>query len=297
MIKQCFNNHFHLYPITILLPSRSIPVNVRSSNKYKQILTSIAEIGLIEPIMIFITEHGEHKILDGHLRIEALKDLEITHAHCLISPVEDTYSYNKRVNHLTILQEQRMLQKAVESGVSVEKLCAVLGLSQGIINTRLRISEGISKEALALLADKNVSQNVFDVLRKIKLHKQMDFVSTMVTLNNFTKKFTLSMLHALPAEHLVRKPDNPPEDKDMIKTLARLEKEMAALQVETQDIQNEFAENNLNLMVVRSYIAKLLSKNEIIHWLYDNKSEYLDVLKKVLGVKHLNEIQPDQHSV
>jgi len=297
MIKQCFNNHFHLYSIAILLPSRSIPVNVRASNKYKQILTSIAEIGLIEPIIIFITENGEHEILDGHLRIEALKDLGIAHAHCLISPVEDTYSYNKRVNHLTILQEQRMLQKAVESGVSVEKLCAVLGLSQGIINTRLRISEGISKEALALLADKNVSQNVFDVLRKIKRHKQMDFVSTMVTLNNFTKKFALSMLHALPAEHLVRKPDNAPEDKDMIKTLARLEKEMAALQVETQDIQNEFAENNLNLMVVRSYIAKLLSKNEIIHWLYDNKSEYLDVLKKVLGVKHLNEIQPGQHSV
>ncbi|CNJ32668.1 RepB plasmid partitioning protein [Yersinia frederiksenii] len=297
MIKQCFNNHFHLYPIASLLPSRSIPVNVRSSNKYKQILTSIAEIGLIEPVMIFITENGEHKILDGHLRIEALKDLGITHAHCLISPVEDTYSYNKRVNHLTILQEQRMLQKAVESGVSVEKLCAVLGLSQGIINTRLRISEGISKEALALLADKNVSQNVFDVLKKIKLHKQIDFVSTMVTLNNFTKKFALSMLHALPAEYLVRKPDNAPDDKDMIKTLARLEKEMAALQVETQDIENEFAENNLNLMVARSYIAKLLSKNEIIHWLYDNKSEYLDVLKKVLGVKHLNEIQPSQHSV
>jgi len=297
MIKQCFNNHFHLYPIMSLSSSRSLPINVRSSNKYKQILTSIAEVGLIEPIIIFITDNGEYKILDGHLRIEALKDLKVTHAHCLISPVEDTYSYNKRVNHLTILQEQRMLLKAVESGVSVEKLCAVLGLSQGIINTRLRISEGISKEALALLADKNVSQNVFDVLRKIKLNKQMDFVATMITLNNFTKKFALSMLHALPAEHLVRKPDNASEDKDMIKTLARLEKEMAALQVETQDIQNEFAENNLNLMVVRSYIAKLLSKNEIIHWLYDNKSEYLDVLKKVLGVKHLNEIQPGQHSV
>lgn len=296
MIKQCFNNHFHLYPIANLSPSRSIPVNVRSSNKYKQILTSIAEIGLIEPIIIFITDYGEHKILDGHLRIEALKDLATSHAHCLISPVEDTYSYNKRVNHLTILQEQRMLQKAVESGVSVDKLCAVLGLSPGIINTRLRISEGISKESLALLADKNVSQNVFDVLRKIKPHKQMDFVSTMVALNNFTKKFALSMLHALPAEHLVRKPDNAPEDKDMVKTLARLEKEMAALQVETQDIQNEFAENNLNLMVVRSHIAKLLSKNEIIHWLYDNKSEYLDVLKKVLGVKHLNEVQLGQHS-
>lgn len=78
-------------------------------------------MGLIEPIIIFIAENGKHKIFDGHLRIEALKDLGITHAHCLISPVEDTYSYNKRVNHLTILQEQRMLQKAVKSGVSVEK--------------------------------------------------------------------------------------------------------------------------------------------------------------------------------
>lgn len=291
MIKQCFNNHFQSYPIEVLIPSRTLPVNIKSSGKYKQIVNSIAEIGLIEPVMTFINDNGDQKILDGHLRIEALRDLNITHAHCLISPVEETYSYNKRVNHLTILQEQKMLQKAVESGVPVEKLCAVLGLSQSIINTRLRISDGITKEVLALLSEKNVSQNIFDILRKIKPYKQIEFVTTMITLNNFTRKFALSMLHILPSEHLVRKNDNTPEDKDMVKTLARLEKEMATLQIETQNIQNEYAENNLNLIIVKSYIAKLLRKNDIIHWLYDNKCEYLDVLKKIIGIESLNEIE------
>lgn len=291
MIKQCFNNHFQSYLIETLTPSRTLPVNIKSSEKYKKIVSSITEIGLIEPVMIFIHDNGEQKILDGHLRIEALKDLNITHAHCLISPVEDTYSYNKRVNHLTILQEQKMLQKAVESGVPVEKLCAVLGLSQSIINTRLRISDGIAKEVLALLAEKNVSQNVFDILRRIKPYKQIEFVTTMITLNNFTKKFALSMLHTLPSEHLVRQIGNTTEEKDMVKTLARLEKEMAALQIETQNIQNEYAENNLNLIIVKSYIAKLLRTNDVIHWLYDNKCEYLDVLKKVVGIESLNKIE------
>ncbi|QJW56417.1 Nucleoid occlusion protein [Serratia plymuthica] len=291
MIKQCFNNHFKSYLIETLTPSRTLPVNIKSSEKYKKIVSSITEIGLIEPVMIFIHDNGEQKILDGHLRIEALKDLNITHAHCLISPVEDTYSYNKRVNHLTILQEQKMLQKAVESGVPVEKLCAVLGLSESIINTRLRISDGIAKEVLALLAEKNVSQNVFDILRRIKPYKQIEFVTTMITLNNFTKKFALSMLHTLPSEHLVRQIDNTTEEKDMVKTLARLEKEMAALQIETQNIQNEYAENNLNLIIVKSYIAKLLRTNDVIHWLYDNKCEYLDVLKKVVGIESLSKIE------
>lgn len=290
MIKQCFDSHFQIYSVELLSQSRVLPINIKFSSKYKQILTSIAEIGLIEPVIIFINDDGTHKILDGHLRIEALKDLKIAHAHCLISPVDETYSYNKRVNRLTILQEQKMLQKAVESGVSIDKLCAVLGISSSTLNTRLRISDGIAKEALALLAEKNISQNVFDVLRKIKPYKQIEFVTTMVALNNFTRKFALSMLHALPPEHLIKKVNDDSGNKDIVKTLARLEKEMAALQVETQNIQNEYAENNLNLIIVKSYIAKILRSNDIIHWLYDNKIEYLEVLKQVLGAENLHEI-------
>ncbi|EMT6382776.1 plasmid partitioning protein RepB C-terminal domain-containing protein [Providencia rettgeri] len=290
MIKQCFKNSFSSYPLDSLINSVSLPCNVKSSTKYKQIRSSIAEIGLIEPIVIFINDDNEHKILDGHLRAEALRDLDIQSAHCLISPVEETYSYNKRVNRLTILQEQKMLQKAIESGVSVDKLCSVLGLSTKTINLKLHISDGISKEALALLAEKNIAISVFNILRKIKPYKQTEFVSTMIAVNNFTRKFALSMLHALAPEHLVKKNNEVQENTDIVKKLFRLEKEMASLQIETQNIQNEYAENNLTLIIVKSYIVKLLSTNDIIHWLYDNHMEYLDILKKVSCIDNLNEI-------
>ncbi|MDR1844957.1 MAG: RepB plasmid partitioning protein [Citrobacter amalonaticus] len=288
MIKQCFESYFQLYPIDRLVCSRPLPVNIRMSSKYKQIMTSVSEIGLIEPVVIFI-EDDVHKILDGHLRIEVLKDLNITHAHCLVSPVNEAYTYNKRVNRLTILQEQKMLRKAVESGVSTDKLCAVLGVSPGIINTRLHISDGIAKEVIALLAEKNVSQNIFDILRKMKHYKQTECVRTMISLNNFTKKFALSLLHSMSPEHLVTK-NKDESNKDLIKTLARLEKEMAALQVETQNIQHEYAENNIRLIIVKSYIIKLFRNSEIMHWLYDYNIEFFDLLKKVSGIDDLNNI-------
>ncbi|MBM1020211.1 RepB plasmid partitioning protein [Enterobacter sp. A11] len=290
MIKQCFSNQFQTYPVEDLKKSRSLPVNIKSSTKYKQILTSITEIGLIEPVVIFIGDDGIQKILDGHLRVEALKDLGISHAHCLVSPVDEAYSYNKRVNRLTILQEQKMLRKAVESGVPVEKLSVVLGVSPSIINARLRISDGITPEVIALLAEKNISQNVFDVLRKVKPGKQLDFVTTMITLNNYSRKFALSMLHSLAPEFLVSAPDKISEDKDVVKTLARLEKEMAALQIETQNIKDEYAENNLNLLIAKAYIARLLNNNAVLHWLYDNNIEYLEVLKTLSGVDNLDNI-------
>jgi hypothetical protein len=288
MIKQCFDNQFQTYFVQNLRESRSLPVNIKSSNKYKQIITSIAEIGLIEPVVIFIASDGTQKILDGHLRIEALKELGITHAHCLVSPIDEAYSYNKRVNRLTILQEQKMLRKAVESGVPVEKLSAVLGVSLSIINTRLHISDGISGEVIALLAEKNISQNVFDVLRKIKPYKQLEFVTTMIALNNFTRKFALSMLHSLSPEFLVAPQKEDTEEKDIVKTLVRLEKEMAALQIETQNIKDEYAENNLNLLIAKAYISRLLGNNAVLHWLYDNNIDYLDVLKKVSDIDSLN---------
>ncbi|EDS7168081.1 RepB plasmid partitioning protein [Salmonella enterica] len=290
MIKQCFSNQFQTYLVNNLVQSRPLPGNIKSSIKYKQIMTSISEIGLIEPVVIYITESGITKILDGHLRIEALKDLGITHAHCLVSPVDEAYSYNKRVNRLTLLQEQKMLRKAVESGVSIDKLSAVLGISYNIINTRLRISDGISAETVALLSEKNVPQNVFDVLRKIKPYKQAEIVNTMIMLNKLTRKFALSMLHSLAPEHLVAQNKMDSQNKDVARTLARLEKEMAALQIETQNIKDEYAENNLNLHIIKTYITRLLNNSSILLWLYDNNIEYLSLLKKIAGIDDINDV-------
>ncbi|MCW9813107.1 RepB plasmid partitioning protein [Escherichia coli] len=240
--------------------------------------------------MVYINDANDKVILDGHLRVEVLKELGITTAHCLISPVEDTYSYNKRVSRLTIVQAQNMLLKAVESGVSVEKLCAVLGVTPDTLIGKLKISDGIAPEVMALLAEKNVPQTIFSVLKKLKFYKQIEMVNIMISINNFTCKFAMSMLHAVASEHLVAPKKDASRETDIRKNLERLEKEMASVQVETQHLQDEYAENNLRLVIIKNHIERLLANGQVLNWLYDNHQEYLSVLKQISGLDDLNKL-------
>ncbi|HFT4536648.1 TPA: plasmid partitioning protein RepB C-terminal domain-containing protein [Klebsiella pneumoniae] len=290
MISQCFDSRFYTFKVESLVYARTLPVNVKFSTKYKQIKASVDEIGLIEPIVVYINDANDKVILDGHLRVEVLKELGITTAHCLISPVEDTYSYNKRVSRLTIAQAQNMLLKAVESGVSVEKLCAVLGVTPDTLIGKLKISDGIAPEVMALLAEKNVPQTIFSVLKKLKFYKQIEMVNTMISINNFTRKFAMSMLHAVASEHLVAPKKDASRETDIRKNLERLEKEMASVQVETQHLQDEYAENNLRLVIIKNHIERLLANGQVLNWLYDNHQEYLSVLKQISGLDDLNKL-------
>lgn len=213
-----------------------------------------------------------------------LKELGIIKAHCLISPVDDTYTYNKRVNGLTIIQEQNMLRKAIEAGVPIEKLSTVLGISPQTLQGKIRLSDGIAKEVIALLSDKPVPIAIFDILRKMKLPKQIEVVSIMLNLNNFSKKFALSMLHATSPDFLKDQKKSSIEKKDIRRNLVRLEKEMASIQVETKNIEAEYAANTLRLVIVKSHIKKLLDNSSILHWLIDHNHEYLSELKKISGI-------------
>lgn len=288
MISKCFDNYFYEFDVDDLIYSRTLPVNVRGSMKFKQIAVTVREIGLIEPVIVFVDKKGEKRILDGHLRIEVLKDLEIKKVHCLISPVEDSYTYNKRVNRITIVQEQKMLLRAVEAGVPVEKLCSVLGVSIKTIQSKLRISEGIAPEVLALLAEKNVPQALFGLLKKLKPYKQIEVVDTLVSINNFTRKFVESMLHAIPQEHFIDAGHAKEEANDFRRYLERLQKDMVSVQNETSKLDDEYSDNTFKLVVIKGHLERILSKAEILHWLYDNYPDYLSVFKQVTGIENLN---------
>ena len=60
-----------------IAPLYIVTLQKKSSTKYKQIAASIHEIGLVEPIVVAPDRHeaGQYTLLDGHLRLEVLKDL------------------------------------------------------------------------------------------------------------------------------------------------------------------------------------------------------------------------------
>lgn len=58
-------------PLPRILPSRRTPAGLTSTRKFKQILLSISEVGLIEPLTVTSVDQqsGNHILLDGHIRL------------------------------------------------------------------------------------------------------------------------------------------------------------------------------------------------------------------------------------
>src|SRR5438094_946337 len=61
--------------------------SVKKSRKYSQIASSVREVGIIEPPVVARCKDnpGAYLLLDGHLRVEVLKDMAQTEVACLVS--------------------------------------------------------------------------------------------------------------------------------------------------------------------------------------------------------------------
>lgn len=82
-----------------ILPLRRLAPNVARSKRYARIATSIAEVGVIEPLPISkANAEGKHLLLDGHLRYHALRERGEESVRCVIEDDDESFTYNKRVN-------------------------------------------------------------------------------------------------------------------------------------------------------------------------------------------------------
>src|ERR1035441_2134527 len=99
-VRVGFNPRGMTIPIVNILPAKQLKPIVKASQKYHQILSSVREVGIIEPLIVFPQNgnSGTYLLLDGHVRLQVLKDLGQTHAPCLIATDDEAYTYNKRVS-------------------------------------------------------------------------------------------------------------------------------------------------------------------------------------------------------
>lgn len=76
-VQLGFENDCVTIPVADILPVRVLSKSIKSSRKYTQITASIREIGLVEPPVVARNgdASGSWLLLDGHVRIEVLKDL------------------------------------------------------------------------------------------------------------------------------------------------------------------------------------------------------------------------------
>ena len=287
-----FDDQTEILHINKIIPLKLIPDTVKRSIKYKQILTSMKAIGIIEPPVIS-RESSKAKqfiLLDGHLRIEALKEMGIDEVACLVAKDDEAFTYNKHINRLTIIQEHKMILKAIERGVQGEKIAEALGVNVKSIVQKQNLLEGICEEATELLKDKMTSITVFGILRKMKPLRQMDVVKLMNDTDTYSNPYAQALLAATPKDQLVN-PEKPKKVKGLSEEqMERMEQEMTSLEKEYRLIEDSYGTDLLNLTVAKGYLSKLLQNVSIVKYLAGQHAEILAEFQKISEMKALEEI-------
>ncbi|MCP1205228.1 ParB N-terminal domain-containing protein [Pantoea sp. B550] len=289
MIKYCFNEKTVSFRLSDLIYTKKLPTNYKSSQKYIQIKSTISALGLVEPILIYIDgADGTAKILDGHLRVEALKDIGEERVACLVSTVYDTYTPNKKVNRITIIQIQKMLKEAVRVGVPEDMLCSALNISSDSLKSNLSVLKGICPEVIELFNDRDIPKNTFMILKRMIPFRQIECANIMIKFDNYSKIFAQSLYHSSSPDLLNDKgKPNIDERSGNRKAIERLEKEMAQVHFDTQKIKENYGSNSLKLTIVISHIKKILENPKVFHWLLRNKQDYLSELTKISDIEKL----------
>ncbi len=270
-----------IVPIKIITPA------ARTSLKYQQILASIREVGIIEPPVVSKSKDG-YILLDGHLRIEALKEIGETEVSCLISTDDEAFTYNKHVNRLSIVQEHRMILRAVERGVPEIKIAKALNVDVGSIVRKRNLLEGICSEAADMLKDKMVASGTFPILRRMTAIRQIEAATLMNDSRVYSLSYARALLAATPKDQLID-PEKPKNIKGLDEEqMARMESEMSSLQREYKLIEDNYGQDVLKLTLAKGYLANLLNNAKVVRYLVNNHSEILTQFQKITDMTSLN---------
>jgi hypothetical protein len=264
-------------------PLRLVPPAVKNTTKYARIVSSIREVGIIEPPVVAHdkAEAGKFLLLDGHLRLEVLKDMGETTVECLVSTDDEAFTYNKRVNRLATIQEHKMILKAVEKGVPEERLAKALNIDVNTLRHKMHLLDGICPEAADILKDKHVSAKTFWLLRKMTAFRQIEAAELMLAMNKYTTGYVHALLAATPQSQLVET-HKPKVVKGLTEEqMALMERESANLEREFKLAEQSYGTDHLDLVLAKGYLGKLLGNARIVRYLAQHHQDLLSEFQKM----------------
>lgn len=280
-------------PLDELLPSKKVPDGIMTTRKFRQIVSSIREIGLIEPLSVIKPDQNQdgYMVLDGNIRVLALKELGYGTAPCLIAKDFETYTYNHRINRLSTVQEHYMLRRAIDKGVGKERLARAFNVNLSTINSRINLLHGICPRAVELLQDHQFTPDVTRHLRKMKAARQIEAVELMIAANTITAAHADALLKATPPEQRTDfTPPAPDEPKgDPVEQIVKLEREMNQVQEKYKHAEENYGSELLNLVVAKGYLGKLLANDAVRSYVARHSTELLEQFELVLNTVSMEE--------
>lgn len=288
-IKIAFEPKVRIIPLDQILPSKMLSASIIESAKYKRIAASLAEVGLVEPLVVAHAKAGDaFPLLDGHVRLSILKDQGVETARCVVSSDDEAFTYNKRVNRLATIQEHYMIVRAIERGVSEDKLARALNADIASIRLRRHLLNGIHDDVAELLKDKPVGIHAFQKLRQMKSIRQLEVAELMVSSNNYSATYARALLMTTkPAE--LAKPERKPKVGANVEQIEKLERELQAVSHDYHELEASFGDDTLVLVIAAGFLERLLSRPAIESYLAETHPEMLQNFRSIVSAASLDQ--------
>jgi ParB-like chromosome segregation protein Spo0J len=287
-VPVAFDPQGLIVPLSNILPLKQIKSSIRGTQKYLQVLASVREVGIIEPLTVFPQKDASYLLLDGHIRLEVLKQIGESHARCLVATDDETYTYNKRINRMATIQEHGMILKATRNGLSEERIAKVLRVDVASIRQKRDLLNGICQEAAEILKNKTVSLGVFAVLKRMKPMRQIEVAELLNATGNFSVPYAKALFAATQPDMLVEPGKHKAVKGLTPEQVTKMEKEMEALQRDLKLVEESHGDQVLNLVLARGYLSKLLENTRVTRYLGQH---HPDICRELQGMTESSSLE------
>ena len=280
-----FEDEVRMINMTSLVPNKLLPKSVSKTAKYHQIDQSIKEIGLVEPIVVYpiADETDKYVIVDGHIRYWALKNHGESSVMCLVSKDDESYTYNKRISRLSSVQEHFMILKAIDKGVSEDRIAKVLNVNIRTIRLKRSLLNGISPEVVDYIKNITIPAATIRSLKRVKPARQLEIIELLTNMGTYRSQLAKAIVKRTPVEQLVNQP------KKVIKPELHfeVEQDIGSLIKETNRVKEKSGENLVQLVAIGGYLNRLLVNKRIRDYISRNFPADLQKLDEVISsVRH-----------
>ena len=282
-VRMAFEDTGLRIAVADIQPLKLVTSEFKKTPKYRQIEASVLEVGIVEPPVVARdrSRPGKYLLLDGHLRIEILKDMGHTDVLCLVSTDDEAFTYNKRVNRLATVQEHKMILKAVERGVSEERIAKALNVDVPSIRRKRNLLDGICVEVAEIFRDKHIAAQTFAEFKKMVPLRQIEAAELMVAMNNYTVPYAKSLVAATPQPQLIEV-SKPKRVKGLTDEQVELmERESMNLGREFRIAEKAYGTDHLDAVLINGYIGRLLGNARVVRYLAQHHSEILSEFQRL----------------
>jgi hypothetical protein len=288
-VKMAFESQVVEVNIEDILPLKAIKASVKKTAKYRQVVTSVKEVGVIEHLIVCRQKDlaGKYLLLDGHLRLDVLKSLGKKSAHCLVATDDEGYTYNHKISRLSPIQEHFMILKAVEKGLSEERIARVLDVDVSHIRRKRHLLNGVDKEAVELLKDKQITPTALRILARVKPLRQMEMCELMITAHNYTVPFAKALLAATPQSQLIDPAKKKKIEGVSPEDMARMERETEGLANDIKVVKESYGKDTLNLVLACGYLNRMLENKKVNRFLSSHYPDILSEFQKIIAATSL----------